>query len=273
MARMKHGENMRIHDQHVHSYYSFDCKQPIEEYLIKATALGLSYFVLTDHCDFNFLDKENDLFFDVKKQNEELNDLQIKFPSIKILRGIEIGYKPNQLNRIKDLINNNKFDVINLSLHESDEIDYFMKSEFNRLGIDETLTIYFKRQVEMAKDYDDYDVLCHLDYGFKTAYLIDNNLKIEKYAGYISKIMKEVIKKGKTLELNLKVQEVLPIEHTIYILNLYKSLGGEDLTMSSDAHEVSRFCKGFDYYTEVIKKAGFDHLTYFVNREKYFLPI
>ena len=271
MIRIK--QDMRIHDQHVHSYYSFDCEESIEAYLDKATKLGLSYFVLTDHCDFNYLDEDKDLFFDIKKQDKELNELQLKYPNIKILRGIETGYKPNALDRLKELIDNNRFDVINLSLHESDGIDYFLKEEFKKLGIDKTLSIYFQRQVEMARDYDNYDVLCHLDYGFKTAYLIDNTLKIEKYEGYISKIMEEVIKKDKALELNLKVQEVLPTEHTEYILNLYKRLGGEHLTMSSDAHEVARFCKGFDKYIEIIKKAGFTHLTYFINRKKYSFPI
>ena len=264
---------MKIHDQHVHSYYSFDCEQPIEPYLDKASELGLSYFVLTDHYDFDFLDKGKDISFDIDKQDEELKRLQTQYPNIKILRGIEIGYKPNKLNKIKELINKHSFDIINFSLHESDQIDYFLKEEFTKLGIDKTLNIYFQRQVEMAKSFDDYDVFCHLDYGFKTAYLIDNSLSIKKYEKYIIEIMKEVIKKDKTLELNLKVQEVLPLQHTLYLLNLYKQLGGINLSMSSDAHEVGRFCKGFDFYSDIIKKVGFTHLVYFINRKKRYFTL
>lgn len=260
---------MRIHDQHVHSCYSFDSEQPIEEYLIKANELGLSYFVLTEHCDYNFLDKGKDIFFDIEKENKELNALQSKYPNIKILRGVEIGYKPNEIKRIEKLIKEHHFDVINCSLHESDGIDYFIKEEFTKRGIDKTLSLYFQRQLELAKNYDDYDVFCHIDYGFKTAYLLDNSVTIEKYEDIIVEIMKEIIKHGKAFELNLKVQEVLPIEHTIYLLNLYKKLGGEYLTMSTDAHEISRFCKGFDKYMQIIKDAGFDYLLYFVNREKH----
>ena len=65
-----------IYDQHVHSYYSFDSKQSIEEYLDVATKLGLKYFVLTDHCDFNHINTGKDLFFDVSKQRKELQELQ-----------------------------------------------------------------------------------------------------------------------------------------------------------------------------------------------------
>lgn len=264
---------MRIHDQHVHSYYSFDSEQPIKEYLDKAKELSLSYFVLTDHCDLNYLDKGKDIFFDINSQDKELNGLQLLYPNIKILRGIEIGYKPSEIERIETLIKENNFDVINFSLHESDGIDYFFKEEFEKLGIEKTLALYFQRQVEMVKSFHDYDVFCHLDYGFKTAYLMDNSLNIKKYEPYLIEIMREVIKHKKTLELNLKVQELVPLQHTEYILKLYKDLGGEDLTMSSDAHEVDRFCKGFDYYINIIKKAGFTHLIYFINRKKHKLAI
>lgn len=260
---------MKIHDQHVHSYYSADSEQPIEPYLDKAIELGLSYFVLTDHCDLNFLDKGKDLFFDLDKENEELIKLQSKYPDIKILRGIEIGYKPNDIERIEEIIKTHHFDVINCSLHESDRIDYFVKEEFAKRGVDEALSIYFQRELEMAQNYDNYDVFCHIDYGFKTAYLYDNTVCIEKYEDILTKIMKEVIKHGKALELNLKVQEIVPMEHTIYILNLYKKLGGEYLTMSTDAHDISRFYKGFDKYLPIIKNAGFDYLLYFINREKH----
>ena len=264
---------MKLHDQHVHSYYSFDSEQPIEEYLNKALEVGVSYFVLTDHCDLNYLDKGEDLFFDIKKQDEELNLLQEKYPSIKMLRGIEIGYKPSEINRINNIIKDNRFDLINLSLHESDKIDYFFKEEFDKLGIDQTLKLYFQRQIEALESFDDFDVFCHLDYGFKTAYLIDNSLRISQYEEYIIKIMKEVIKKNKALELNLKVQEVLPIEHTLYILNLYKSLGGKYLTMSSDAHKIDRFRIGFDKYMKIVKDSGFEYLCYFIKRKRYLYTI
>ena len=260
---------MILHDQHVHSYYSFDSEQPIEEYLIKANEIGLDYFILTDHCDLNYLDKGEDLFFDIKKENEELKLLQEKYPQIKILRGIEIGYKPSEISRINNIIKDNKFDLINFSLHESDKIDYFFKEEFQKLGIDNTLNLYFQRQIEALENFSDFDVFCHLDYGFKTAYLMDNSLKIYKYEKQIIKIMQEVIKKDKTLELNLKVQEVLPLEHTLFILHLYKSLGGQNLAMSSDAHDIKRFRIGFDKYLRIVKEAGFDSLIYFVNRKKY----
>ena len=262
-----------IYDQHVHSYYSFDSNQSIEEYLDVATKLGLKYFVLTDHCDFNHINTGEDLFFDVSKQRKELQELQARYPIIKILYGIEIGYKPQELKRINEVLNENEFDIINLSLHELDDIDYYFPDRFIKDGIDKTLETYFLKQLEMIRHFDNFDVLCHIDYAFKTAYLIDNNLKIEKYENILIEIMKRLIKKEKALEINTKVQSELPIEHTKYLLNLYKKLGGKYLTLCSDAHDITRFHKDFDKYISIIKECGFNHLTYFVNRKKHLYTI
>lgn len=264
---------MKNYDQHVHSYYSFDSDQGIEEYLQKAQILNLDFFVLTDHYDLNYLNKQKDISFDIKKQQEELSDLQTKYKDIKILHGIEIGYKPSEIKRIESIIKNHHFDIVNFSLHESDEIDYYFIKDFQKLGIDKTLEIYFLRELEALQNFDDFDVFCHLDYGFKTAYLNDKSLSIKKYEPILIKIMEEIIKKNKALEINTKVQELLPLEHTLYILNLYFKLGGKYLTISSDAHEVDRFCSSFDTYINLAKKVGFTHLTYFINREKHLLEI
>lgn len=264
---------MKIHDQHVHSYYSFDSQQPIEEYLNKAIELSLDYFVLTDHCDLNYLGQGKDLYFNLKMQSEELNNLQSRFPSIKILRGIEIGYKPSEMKKINDIVKNNHFDLINFSLHESDGIDYYLIEEFKKHGIQETLNLYFSKVLEAIQSFNDFDVLCHFDYGFKTAYLINNSLSIETYKEQITKIMKLIIKNKKALEINVKVQKYLPVAHTRYILGLYKSLGGKYLTISSDAHQLKTYYENFDKYIKIIKEEGFKELTYFVNRDVNLLRI
>ena len=263
----------KIYDQHVHSYYSFDSKQTIEEYLDKGNTLNLENFVLTDHLDLNYLDKGKDISFDIDKQHQELDNLQRQYPNIKILKGIEIGYKPSEINRILAIIKYYKFDLINLSLHESDGIDYYFVEEFRKNGLKETLKLYFQRELEAIENFHDYDVFCHLDYGFKTAYLSDNSTKIEDYEEIITKIMNELIKEDKALEINIKAQSVLPIEHTQYILRLYKKLGGKYLTLSTDAHDVTKFYEGYDKYLKIIKDEGFTHLTYFINRQKHLYPL
>ena len=259
---------MKLHDQHVHTHFSFDSDETLEKYLDRASELGLEYFVFTDHCDLNYLHKGKDLFFDIDKRNEEIKRLNKIYPNINILNGIEIGYQPSELNRINDILSNYKFDLVNFSLHEANDIDFYLKDEFIKFGIDNVLNIYFDNQITAIKEFDNFDVLCHLDYGFKTAYLLDNSLSIKKYEDKLTEIMKILIQKEKALEINIKVQSVLPVEHTKYILNLYKNLGGRILTISSDSHSADRLNKDFEYYINIVKECGFTHLSYFIDRNR-----
>lgn len=260
---------MKIFDQHVHSYYSFDSEQKIEEYIEKARENGLEFLVLTDHIDLNYLNSETDLNFDIKKQQEELKKLQNQNKDIKFLKGIEIGYTKTSLKRVEKLLSANTFDLINLSVHENGLMDFYYSEGFIKYGVVETLKNYFATILESLEAPFDYDVVCHIDFGFKTAYLIDKSLKLSDFEEDVSKIMREVIKKDKTLEINTKVQSFINDEHTKYLLSLYKKLGGVNLTLSSDAHKVDRFYKDFDHYIKLIKDAGFDHLNYFIERKRY----
>ena len=42
-----------LHDQHVHTLYSVDSEALIEDYLNIAIKKGCSYFVMTDHLDYD----------------------------------------------------------------------------------------------------------------------------------------------------------------------------------------------------------------------------
>ena len=57
------------------------------------------------------------------------------------------------------------------------------------------------------------------------------------------------------------------------MLRLYKSLGGEKLTLSSDAHEVKVYRSNFPLYMKIIKENGFDKLSYYIKRKEYFYDI
>lgn len=264
---------MKIYDQHVHSYYSFDSEQVIDEYIKKALENGLSHFVLTDHIDLNYLSTGKDLNFNIADQHKELAKLQSKYPQIHILNGIEIGYVKTEIDRINKILNSNSFDLINFSIHEDGEIDFYYQDKFVELGVENVLNRYFDKITEALNANIDFDVLCHFDFGFKTAYLFDKTQKLNSYENKVVPILKKIIELDKCLEINIKVQSFITDEHTEYILNLYKQLGGKNITLSSDAHKADVFYEGFPHYLSLIKKAGFDHINYFVNRTRFELKI
>lgn len=264
---------MIIHDQHVHSKYSPDSHQSLEGYLDLARERGVSYFITTEHVDLDYLVDGNDWNFDIGIRRAELNELQNKYPEIKMLEGIEIGYRSETQNRTMEILKNNHFDLVNLSIHESNRRDLYHPHAFKMYGAEKVLNDYFSTMLKAVEAYPDFDVLSHLDYGFKTAYCLDNTMRLSQFEETITKVLETLIARNKTLEINTKVEEFLPEEHTRYLLRLYKKLGGKHLTLSSDAHAADRFCSSFDKYIKIIKDEGFDHLCYFINRERKELAI
>ena len=260
---------IKYFDQHVHSSFSADSKTRISAYLKKANSLGLNYLTFTEHVDLNAFDGKN-WNFNPKRQAFYISKYQIDNHNIHILQGIEMGYSKKHLSLIKNILTNHPYDVINLSLHIYQNFDFYKKQKYLDLGIDNCLRIYFEEMINMLDEFENFDVLCHFDYAFKTAHSIDTTLKISSYSQYLVKIMKLVISKDKTLEINTKVQETInDEEHLRYILRLYKSMGGVYLTLSSDAHKVKRLCSNFAYYMQIIKEEGFEFLSYFIKRKRY----
>ena len=57
------------------------------------------------------------------------------------------------------------------------------------------------------------------------------------------------------------------------ILIRYKELGGEIITVGSDAHSIHFISLKFDYAYELLKKAGFSYVTLFKKRVAIFRKI
>ncbi len=270
---MKEGmnmENFNLHDQHVHSHYSKDSEQPLIPYIENAIAKKCRYFITTDHLDLDSpFSLEGDWDIDFEQYIREITDLQRQYPQIKILKGIELGYRNCNYQTIAKRFENIAMDLINLSVHYNDFIDYYQPYYFEKYGLDKTLKIYFDNILEAITNYNDFQVLSHIDYGFKTAYLYDKTTKIENYQEQLQKIFEVLIHKNKALEINTKVQSIFPIEHTDYLLKLYFQMGGRKLTLSSDAHQLKFYQNLFDKYQLLIKNNGFHYLCYFIQQKEY----
>lgn len=261
---------MRIHDQHVHSKYSMDSNQELEPYIQKAIELGCKYFVTTDHVDFDLVEHHINWSVDYASLKAELKKLQYQYPNITLLLGIEMGYRKDHLEDIDAQLKKEQYDVVNLSIHDNAYADFYWEKYFIKYGIDNLMNVYFDEMIEATSTFLDYDVLSHIDYGFKTIYFINHQYKISKYENKIKEVMKNIIQYQKALEINTKVQEAIHDDtHTRYLLQLYKSLGGEKLTLSSDAHSVERYQSSFEHYKKIIKECGFHYLVYFIKRKEY----
>lgn len=264
---------IRLHDQHLHSKYSLDSKEELENYYKLTNENNCSYFLTTEHIEFDSVANRKDWTVDYENLKFDLLELNKKYPNVTPLLGVEVGYRKDHLNDMENLINSQEFDLVNMSIHDNGTYDYYMKKDYEQLGIKHMLDIYFNNAIDGVKTYKNYDVLSHIDYGFKTAYILDNSLKIENYEHYLKEIFQEIVQDNKALEINIKVQNTInDINHLKSLLKIYKNCGGTKLTLSSDAHfleQQKEYFESQEYFFKIIKECGFDYLSYFIKRKEY----
>ena len=96
----------------------------------------------------------------------------------------------------------------------------------------------------------------------------DKDYSYEKYRDLIDPVLEKLIQMGKGIEVNTgairhQLKELNPCNG---ILKRYRELGGEIITIGSDAHEPSYVAYGFDRAAEVLKGCGFQYYTTFERR-------
>ena len=115
---------MGIHDQHLHSKFSYDSRQPMEEYVKEAVRQGDKYFTTTEHMDLHSTITDCDMVPDFANLYEERDRLRKAYP-IEILNGIEVGYKKCIHSQLEKVISHHslEWDVVIMSIHENDEAE------------------------------------------------------------------------------------------------------------------------------------------------------
>lgn len=266
---------MHLHDQHLHSSYSADSHASLKKYYETAKRLNCSYFITTEHVDLDIFMDGVDWLADFNGLSRELKEIEEK-DGPKTLLGIEMGYRKDKLDILNNILNTFNFDLVNLSIHDGGPIlkmDYYFKEGFIKYGYKKTILTYYEQMLEAVTTFDNFNVLSHINYGFKTLRMIKNDYDFFEDKEIIGEILKVLIKKGKALEVNTKVCSVFNDNHIIELLNFYKSLGGTKVTLSSDGHDNEHYLYMFDYYKKIIKDCGFDYLCYYVKRKEYHYDI
>ena len=122
---------------------------------------------------------------------------------------------------------------------------------------------------------DCFDSYGHLDYVVRYGPARNLNYSYEAYQDLIDPILKTLIEKGKGLECNTGglrygLGHPNPCED---ILRRYRQLGGEILTIGSDAHSPEQVGYGFQTASRLLAACGFRYYTVFHRRKPEFLPL
>ena len=260
-------------DFHLHSHFSGDCQEPMENMIKKGIELGLTHMCFTEHMDMDFpiteQDPEGKFMVNTDSYLYELITLKEKYANqIKILFGIEVGLQPHIKRDMAKYAKSYDFDFIIGSSHLCNKKDPYYPPFYEGRTELEAYREYFLSIVDNIKSFSNFDVYGHLDYVVRYGPTKDTNYSYAKFADILDSILELLIEKEKGLEINTGGlrKGLKSTNPSIEILRRYRELGGEIITIGSDAHNTDDVASAFTTAQEILLDCGFKYYTTFEKR-------
>lgn len=259
-------------DYHMHSSFSGDSDAPMEQMIQQAVKLGLTHICFTEHMDIDFPSGTTPAgTFEVNTDSYlyELLTLRSKYASqIKVNFGIEMGLQAHLFREIALYMKQYDFDFVIGSSHLCNGRDPYYPPFYEGRTEEESYREYFQSEIDNLKKFSNFDVYGHLDYVVRYGPNKDREYTYEKYKDLIDRILELLLEKEKGLEINTGgyrkgLKELHP---ATAILKRYKEMGGEIITVGSDAHVPVNIAQDFAKAAEVLTECGFKYYTVFENR-------
>ncbi len=256
-------------DFHMHSIVSFDGHDNPEAMVQAAKAAGLREICFTDHVDDTSAGIEPAQRFSPERYGAIYDGLQDA--DVKLRFGMEFGLLPGNQASFQEVLGWRDFDFVLGSVHYADGEDVYYAPYWNGKTVFEAEQRYFEETLLCVEKHDAFDVLAHLTYISKPR-IHPNHIpvKLSEHRELITEILKVLVAKGKGLEINTSgVDRCGVFLPDAEILKLFRNLGGEIVTVGSDAHQSARVGQ---YAQEAVKLAQeiFGHVCTFENRRPVF---
>lgn len=267
-------------DSHMHTSFSTDSDAAAEEMIERAFAEGMEAVCITDHLDLDFPFYEDlgehAFELDVDSYVLKLQTLRRKYEDkLQVRTGIELGLQPHLVDVYRKLTADYPFDFVIGSVHLVQGKDPYYRNSFGGISDEELYRAAFETTLANVSAADCFDVLGHLDYVVRYGREQAKAYSYLKYADILDEILRVIIGKGIGLELNtagLKYGLDFCNPHPD-ILRRYRELGGEIVTVGSDAHKPEHIAWEFAKAAEILKECGFRYYAEFESRDPVFRRI
>ena len=271
---------MLLTDYHVHSDVSMDCHAPMWEMIRAEADAGVAVMCFTNHCDLvrmdDFSPAERCLEI-IPESAEKLAAAAAEhdFP-IEVRLGVELAEAQLAPEKAAALAADPSLDFVLGSMHLIPGVgDYYFQHYTDETQCAGLFTGYMA-QLQRIAELDFYDVLAHL--GYVRRYMwrdgVDFALTLDRYGDQVEQLLRTVIDKGKGLELNCSgIRDGCGPFPSEEILRLYRSMGGEIVTVGSDAHRPAAAAAAVREGHALLKACGFDYVSIFRHRQPEFIRL
>lgn len=279
---------MQLADCHTHTHISPDSEAALPDMLRKAQELGLFAYAVTDHVElcrwypqgyYRTLPRNEEDFFDYAARFEQSmaqNAIARELAQgLIFMNGIELGEPNADFGLASSVCKDRRLDFVIASLHElPGKLDFYFL-DYAKEDVPALLTTYFTTLLQIA-EWNGFDVLGHITYPLR--YIVgDAGIPVDmtQYRDIIAEIFRTVIRNGKGIELNTSGYRQTygkPFPDA-ELLRLYKDLGGQLLTLGSDAHKPEDVGAGIAEGAALAKSVGFDRIAYYMRHDPCYITI
>ena len=258
-------------DYHTHTPLCHHAEGTPEQYIDHAITAGLAEYGISDHApqspepfdDWRMLEKDVPKYFDwIARARKHAGD---KLP---VRAGLECDWLPDCQDWIAHLAQTYKWDYLIGSIHYlGDKWDFDNPKWLGRWAqsteadIDQIWATYWKEYTAMAKS-GLFDFLGHPDLIKKFAYTPEGDLR-----RFYDPVIEALAESKVAIELNTAGFHKPCAEQ--YPSAEFLKLAAEakiPITLSSDAHHPTEVARDFDKGLQLLREAGFTHLSRFENR-------
>lgn len=271
--------------------FSPDASQPLLERIAEARDLGLPGIILTDHYDKDLVaqdllpglspmgsrPKPGEWIFYTPEYIDRLLTERAALASagdpFKLLIGVELGYAPQLAEPYRAMIDIYPFDCVLASLHSLEFKDvYYFRDLYTREKL-AVYSLYLEGLIQMLKDMDYANILGHFDYISRYAHYDTKKMAYSDLPDVFDELFRIMIQNQVSLELNIGSQRAKESDGTPMglpdkaILLRYRELGGELVSLGSDAHHAGFVGRQFRESADYLRSLGFRYLTHFEKRQ------
>ena len=262
-------------DYHVHSIYSSDGHNSIIELCRSAVSKGIREIAITDHFEPTIAE-EYCSFYNQKGYWAYITKAKQAFNGkLKIKLGVELGQPHLFPEATNAILADFPYDYVLASAHKLPEGMDVSEIDYSKISEEELCSMYLRQLKELVY-WNNFDCIGHLDLIKRySAAVYKKNITLACQYELLKEVLQLAISTGKGIEINTSGLRQTPKETMpgLDVLKLYRDLGGEILTIGSDAHFAEDVGKGLGEATDLARAAGFRFITVFNSRKPEWVRI
>ncbi len=262
---------------HCHSDCSMDGQATMAQMALAGAAAGLELICFTDHCDTVDGAGAPCREFSWETVEAALEEARRAVHGrVELRKGVELGEAVQHPAYALEVLARPGIDFVIGSVHSPMfGPDYYYQHYTDPAECRRLLREYCMQLLATAKS-GAYDVLGHLNYPLRYMRWRDGvPVDMDCCMDLLDQVLETVIAAGKGIELNTSGylncggQPMPPLP----LLARYRAMGGEIVTVGSDAHIPERMAQGLAEGMELLKTAGFRYFTIYRDRKPEFVKL